>query len=68
MSDICIDAIVRAAADIGYPVTVLHDACAPVDLTLVDVNVPAAQPHATMVAAFEFGYATVKLVEVYLSA
>lgn len=68
MSHMCIDAVVRAAADMGYPVTVLHDACATLDLTFGGVNVPAAQAHATMMAAFEFGYATVKSVDDYLSA
>lgn len=68
MSHMCIDAVVRAAADMGYPVTVLHDACATLDLTFGGVNVPAAQAHATMMAAFEFGYATVKSVNDYLPA
>jgi nicotinamidase-related amidase len=68
MSHMCIDAVVRAAADMGYPVTVLHDACATLDLTFHGVNVPAAQAHAAMMAAFEFGYATVKSVDDYLSA
>lgn len=67
MSHMCIDAVVRAAADMGYPVTVLHDACATLDLTFGGVNVPAAQAHATMMAAFQFGYATVKSVDEYLS-
>ena len=68
MSHMCIDAVVRAAADMGYPVTVLHDACATLDLTFNGVNVPAAQVHAAMMAAFEFGYGTVKSVDDYLSA
>ena len=68
MSHMCIDAVVRAAADMGYPVTVLHDACATLDLTFGGVTVPAAHAHATMMAAFEFGYATVKAVDEYLSA
>ncbi|UZA68788.1 cysteine hydrolase family protein [Pseudomonas viridiflava] len=68
MSHMCIDAVVRAAADMGYPVTVLHDACATLDLSYNGVNVPAAQVHAAMMAAFEFGYATVKSVDDYLSA
>ena len=67
MSHMCIDAVVRAAADMGYPVTVLHDACATLDLTFGGVTVPAAHAHATMMAAFEFGYATVKSVDEYLS-
>lgn len=68
MSHMCIDAVVRAAVDMGYPVTVLHDACATLDLTFGGVKVPAAQAHATMMAAFEFGYATVKSVDDYLTA
>ncbi|WP_349970054.1 cysteine hydrolase family protein [Pseudomonas caspiana] len=68
MSHMCIDAVVRAAVDMGYPVTVLHDACATLDLSFGGVNVPAAHAHATMMAAFEFGYATVKSVDEYLSA
>ena len=68
MSHMCIDAVVRAAADMGYPVTVLHDACATLDLTFRDVTVPAAHVHAALMAAFEFGYATVKSVDEYLPA
>lgn len=41
MSPMCIDAVVRAAADTGYPVTVLHDARAIMDLTFRDVSISA---------------------------
>ena len=68
MSHMCIDAVVRAAVDMGYPVTVLHDACAALDLTFRGVNVPAAQAHAAIMAAFEFGYASVTSVDDFLSA
>ncbi|MBD8574229.1 cysteine hydrolase [Pseudomonas syringae] len=68
MSHMCIDAIVRAAADMGYPVTVLHDACTTLDLTFNGVTVPAAHVHAAMMAAFEFGYGTVKSVDDHLKA
>ncbi|WP_439878672.1 cysteine hydrolase family protein [Pseudomonas prosekii] len=68
MSHMCIDAVVRAAVDMGYPVTVLHDACATLDLTFRGVTVPAAQAHAAIMAAFEFGYASVKSVDDYLLA
>ncbi|MCV2223978.1 cysteine hydrolase family protein [Pseudomonas mercuritolerans] len=68
MSHMCIDAVVRAAADMGYSVILLHDACATLDLTSGGVNVPSAHVHATMMAALEFGYATVKSVDEYLSA
>ena len=68
MSHMCVDAVVRAAVDMGYPVTVLHDACATLDLSFGGVTVPAAHTHAVMMAALEFGYATVKSVDDYLSA
>lgn len=68
MSHMCVDAVVRAAADMGYPVTVLHDACATLDLAFGGVMVPAAHVHAAMMAAFAFGYGTVKSADEYLSA
>lgn len=67
MSHMCVDAVVRAAVDMGYTTTVLHDACATLDLTFGDVTVPAAQVHAAMMAALEFGYATVQSTQDYLS-
>lgn len=68
MSHMCVDAVVRASADMGYPVTVLHDACATRDLEFNGVTAPAAQVHAAMMAAFEFGYGTVKSTEEHLAA
>lgn len=68
MSHMCVDAVVRAAADMGYAVTVLHDACATLDLEFNGVKTPAAQVHAAMMAAFAFGYGSVKSVDEYLAA
>ena len=42
MSHMCVDAVVRASADMGYAVTVLHDACATRDLEFNGVVAPAA--------------------------
>ncbi|POT99656.1 cysteine hydrolase [Escherichia sp. ESNIH1] len=66
MSHMCVDACVRAAVDMGYPVTILHDACATLDLTFNNVTVPAAHVHAAMMAAFEFGYGKAISTEDYL--
>ncbi|QLF91710.1 cysteine hydrolase [Pseudomonas sp. ABC1] len=66
MSHMCIDAITRAAADLGYPVTVIHDACATLDLEFNGVKVPAAQAHAAAMAALAFAYAQVVDTEQYL--
>lgn len=67
MSHMCVDAVVRAAVDMGYPTTVLHDACATLDLEFNGVQVPAAQVHAALMAAFAFGYATVLATDEYLA-
>ncbi len=58
----CVEAAVRAAADLGYEVTVVHDACATRDLEFNGVKVPAAQVHAAALAAMEYAYAKVKSV------
>lgn len=59
MSHMCIDAVVRAAADLGYKVTLVHDACATRDLEFNGEVIPAAQVHAAYMASLGFGYATV---------
>lgn len=67
MSHLCVDAAVRAAADFGYKVTVIHDACATMDLEFNGVKVPAANVHATLMAAFAFAYAEVISTDDYLN-
>ena len=67
MSHMCIDGVTRAAVDFGYPVTVIHDACATLDLEFGGVTVPAAQVHAAFMAALQFGYATLLSTEEFLA-
>ncbi|MFO2464507.1 cysteine hydrolase [Pseudomonas sp. 15FMM2] len=59
MSHMCIDGVVRAAADMGYKVTVIHDACATRDLEFNGMTIPAAQVHGAYMASLAFGYASV---------
>lgn len=59
MSSMCVDATVRAAADLGYRVTVVHDGCAAPDLTFGDTEIPGAQVHAAIMAALGSMVATV---------
>ena len=59
MSHMCIDAVVRAAADLGYTCAVAHDACATLALEFNGVTVPAGQVHAAFMASLGFAYATV---------
>lgn len=59
MTQNCIDSTARAAADLGFGVTVVHDACATLDLTFNGTTVPAAQVQAAYMAALAFGFGRV---------
>jgi len=63
MSHMCVDAATRAAADFGYKVTLVHDACATRDLEFGGRTVPAAQVHASFMSALGFGYAAVRSLD-----
>jgi isochorismatase family protein len=67
MSSMCVDPTVRAAADLGFSVTVVHDGCAAPDLRFGDVDVPGASVHAAFMAALSDGYATVVSADELLS-
>ncbi len=66
MSHMCIEATSRAAADFGYPVTVVNDACATMNLEFEGTVVPAAQVHAAAMAALAFAYASITHTDAYL--
>jgi nicotinamidase-related amidase len=53
MTHMCVDATVRAAADLGYPVLLAADACATRSLAYGETKVPAAQVHAAFLAALK---------------
>ena len=59
MTSMCVDATVRAAADLGYSVTVAADACAAPDLEYAGTSVPGASVHAAFLAALGSAYARV---------
>ncbi len=59
MSHMCIDATTRAAADLGFKATVVHDACATRDVEFNGKTVPAAQVHAAYMSALAFAYGKV---------
>src|SRR5919201_270211 len=59
MSSMCVDATVRAAADLGFAPTVVHDACAAPNLQFNGMDVPGAAVHAAFMAALADGYADV---------
>ena len=51
MSSMCVDATVRAALDLGFAVTVVHDACAAPDLEFDGTSLPGHLVHAAFMAA-----------------
>lgn len=67
MSHMCIDATVRAAADLGHSVTLLADACATRDLTFGGHTVPAQDVHAAFMAALSGLYAQVTTTDAWLA-
>ncbi|MCC2033674.1 cysteine hydrolase family protein [Microbacterium allomyrinae] len=63
MSSMCVDATVRAASDLDFPVAVAQDACAAPDLAFGGTVVPGAQVHAAFMAALDGTYARVTDVD-----
>ena len=59
MTHMCVDATVRHAADLGYKVTLLGDACATRSQSYGGESVPARQVHAAFLAALNGFYAKV---------
>lgn len=60
MSHMCVDAATRAALDLGYEVTVAHDAVATRDLAFGGNEVAAASVQTALMAALEFAGAAMK--------
>jgi nicotinamidase-related amidase len=59
MSHMCIDATTRAAADLGFQCTLIHDACATRNLDFGSQKVLAEDVHASFMAALSAAYAKV---------
>ena len=59
MSHMCIDTTVRAGYDLGYAITLAHDACATKDLEFGGKCLPAGEVHAAFMAALDGKFATV---------
>ncbi|AZV79620.1 cysteine hydrolase [Parasedimentitalea marina] len=59
MSQMCIDATARAAADFGFQVTVVEDACGAKEMGFDGVELNAVQVHAAFMAPLAMGYAKV---------
>jgi len=59
MSQMCVDATARAAADFGYSVTVVEDACGAKEQEFNGIIVSAPEVHAAFMAPLAMSYATV---------
>ncbi|PKB18847.1 cysteine hydrolase family protein [Flavobacterium sp. 5] len=67
MTQMCIDATVRAAKDLDFECTVIEDACATRDLEVNGVQVKALDVQTAFLAGLNFFYADVINTENYLS-
>ncbi len=67
MSHMCVDATTRAAADLGFTCSVIHDACASRDLEFGDLTIPAPKVHGAFMAALGAAYANVMGLEEFLA-
>jgi nicotinamidase-related amidase len=63
MSQMCIDATARAAADLGFAVTVAADACGAKETSFNGVSLSADQVHAAFMAPLAMNYAKVAQTE-----
>jgi nicotinamidase-related amidase len=59
MTHLCIDATVRAAYDLGFSCTVVHDACATKNLEFNNTAIPAQSVHHAFLAALQPTYGNV---------
>jgi len=63
----CVEAAVRASADLGLKVTLVHDACATKDLKWGNETIPAKMVHLSTLATLR-SYAKILSTEEYLKA
>ena len=63
MTNMCVDATVRAAFDLGFTCTVAQDACAAPDLAFNGETIPARQVHGSFLAALGAVYAKIRTTD-----
>ncbi|MBU2983061.1 cysteine hydrolase [Lentibacter algarum] len=64
MSQMCVDASARAAVDLGFEISVAHDACAAANVAFDGVSAPAEMVHASIMAPLAASYCKVVSSEV----
>jgi len=68
MSHMCIDSTVRAAADLGFSVLLLEDACTTRDLMWGDERIPAQTVHRAVMASLSGTFARVGNAQEWLAS
>ncbi len=68
MSNMCVDATSRAAFDLGFEVTVIHDACAACELEFNGQSISDTQVHAAFMASLSAAYGAVMSSDELLAA
>lgn len=66
MTHLAIDATVRAAFDLGFRCTILHDACTTQALEINNITISAQNVHYAFLAALRTHYATIMSSDEYL--
>ncbi len=66
MTQMCVDATVRAAKDLGYNITLIADACATKDLSFGEKIVRATDVQTAFMAALSYFYAQVVTTTEYI--
>jgi len=67
MTHMCVDSTVRAAKDLGYDCTLVGDACATRDLSVMDASVKAEDVQTSFLGALSYFYATVVATDAFLA-
>lgn len=67
MSQMCVDATVRAGLDFGYQITVIQDAVASKEIEFNAINIPAETVQATMMWILSFAGASLMTTQEFLS-
>jgi len=66
MSHMCVNAAVRAAADLGFSCVVIHDACAAMNVQFEGKMITAQEVHGSSMAALGMAYAEVLSLDEFL--
>ncbi|SDR30223.1 cysteine hydrolase family protein [Pseudovibrio sp. Tun.PSC04-5.I4] len=66
MSQNCVNATARQTLDLGYPLTIIYDACATEDLEFNGTIVPSDHVHTAMMASLRFAHSHVISTDEFL--